>query len=144
MRAYVTLAQTLLITSLVNSAFAVPAPAPQVHDKRLYSSGPSGAIIGETGEATTGGYGQVVKENALAGILSGLAAAIASVGQLKLYAHIKNSTRRGLDDVVPVFPLKDLASHTGRPASRSALTDLSDKDLLWLSGITRRTIEALD
>jgi hypothetical protein len=92
MRAYVTLAQTLLITSLVNSAFAVPAPAPQVHDKRLYSSGPSGAIIGETGEATTGGYGQVVKENALAGILSGLAAAIASVGQLKLYAHIKNST----------------------------------------------------
>jgi len=142
MRAYVTLAQTLLITSLVNSAFAVPAPAPHVHDKRLYS-GPSGIVAGET-SSPTAGYGQVAKENAFAGLLSGLVAAISSVGQLKLYNYIKNNTRRGLDDVVPVFPLKDLASHTDRPASRSALTDLSDEDLRWLSGITRRAIEVLD
>jgi len=52
-------------------------------------------------------------------------------------------SRRGLDAGTPVFPLKGLASPPHKPASRG-LIDLSDRDLRWLSAITRREIEELD
>ena len=79
MRTYVTLAQIALLTSFVNSAFAVPAPAPQVHDKR--------AISGKG----VGIYKQDVKENALAGLVTGILSAFGIMGQKQLINGVSNS-----------------------------------------------------
>jgi len=136
MRTSVTLAQTLLITSLVNSAFAVPAPAPQVHDKRLSFQQRAGKLV-ET-------YKQDVKENSLIGLFAGVLTALGTMGQKAIVTSISgNTTRRGLDGGTPGFPLKGLASPSNKPAS-SSLIHLNDGDLRWLSAMTRRAIEELD
>jgi hypothetical protein len=151
MRSYETAAHILLITSVLGSTLAAPSSAPEVHVERALTAADIKTIL---------------KTTALTGVIGGV---VSSAGTLlqKLFIHdkIDNSrcvstpsnthvyhpliydssslSRRSPVALSPLFPLEVLTSRTHQQASRG-LGGLSDRDLLFLSAITRRAIEELD